>query len=171
MGSEMCIRDSNTSVSTTDWALPVTLPPGNCRLQAVVFDAAGNNSGGFRREFSVTIPDNQAPAGTIISPATAGAILPSSTVMAGTATDAGGSGFDRVLIAIRNQTTAEWFDFSGGFSTIPSTRNANLSNTSVSSTDWALPVTLPPGNYRLQAVVFDTAGNNSGGFRRLFTVQ
>jgi len=106
---------------------------------------------------------------TFISTPTVGGTLSNSATFSGTATDSGGSGFNRVNIAIERTSDNTWFDFSnGGFGPITvngidvGITTASLTNTSLNSTNWNLSVNLPAGNsYRVYALAVDNAGNNA----------
>jgi len=101
---------------------------------------------------------------TIISaPLNDGDTITMPFTVSGTATDEGESGFARTRVAIENNNGGGWYQFDGTFnegSPLVS-RNATLSNTTVSSTEWELELTqLPPGDYTLFAITVDNAGNN-----------
>ena len=163
---------SDTTISSTNWSQSVSLPAGNYRLQVIAFDGARNYSVFDRRNFVVAAPDTQAPTPSITTPATEGATLSPSLTFTGTATDTGGSGFDVVQIAVRRTgTDGKWYDFNGGFSDTPVRQQTQLSDTTISSTNWSQSVSLPAGNYRLQVIAFDGARNYSVFDRRNFVVQ
>ena len=103
-----------------------------------------------------------APSASITTPAANNQTLSAGTSLAGSATDEGGSGFDRVEVLLRDLDTFRWYDFGTG--TFPdsglSRTEATLSNTSISATDWSLAaLSLPPGRYRLYVRAVDNAGN------------
>jgi len=98
----------------------------------------------------------------------AGSSVNGTTTFSGTATDTGGSGFDKVWVAIRDENSSQWYNFTdetfgaisqGGFDVGIS--NANLSNTTTTSTDWNFVATLPTGSYTIFALAIDNAGNDA----------
>ena len=113
--------------------------------------------------------DTTAPT-TVISVPAAGAAVDGSSTYSGTASDTGGSGFDKVRIAIQ-RSDGFWFNFTNigdAFGNISVngdergiTDNATLSNTTDSFTNWQINVTLPPGNYEIFALAVDNAGNDA----------
>ena len=105
---------------------------------------------------------------TFIDVPAAGSSVTNTTTFRGTATDAGGSGFDKVWIAIRDDNAGQWYNFTNGsFGAISQggvdvgITNANLSNTTTNRTDWNFSATLPSGNYTFFALAFDNAGNDA----------
>lgn len=89
------------------------------------------------------------------------------TIYKGYATDKGGSGINRVQIAIRDTDTELWFNFTNrtfGPITDSSGRvgitNAKLSETTVGYADWSISITLPDGAYQFFALAIDNAGNS-----------
>ena len=95
-----------------------------------------------------------------------------SPTLSGTALDEGGSGIDRVRIAIEN-SEGLWLNYaSGTFSTaFDSNIVATMSNTTTGSTSWSITTDLAPGDYRLYALALDgnenqveeSAGNGEPG--------
>ena len=94
------------------------------------------------------------------------------TTYSGYATDAGGSGFDRVQVAIGiqngNSNPNQWYNFTDGtFGPIRQSgvavgiTNANLTNTTNARTDWSINATLPPGDYTFYALAVDNEGNDA----------
>ncbi len=111
-----------------------------------------------------TIPE------TFISTPAEGQFVGETTTYSGTATDAGSSGFDTVRIAIRDRNTGDWYNFTDGtFGNIEQNgvavgiADANLTGTSLTSTNWKYTVTqpLPDGDYTLFALAIDNAGNDA----------
>jgi len=157
----------NTSPSATDWSLNVMLPPGNFRVYARAIDGNGNirrlpngNTDWARRNLVVSNGDAEPPVAKITTPSANNLSFPSTITFAGTATDEGGSGFDRVEILVLDRSTNRWFDFAAGsFRSGFHRTTATLSNTSTSLTNWSLSVTLPPGNLRVYARAIDNEGN------------
>ena len=120
-------------------------------------------------DFSCGAPtvDLIAPETFIAVPAD-GSSVNETTTFSGTATDTGGSGFDKVWIAIRDENSSQWYNFTNGtFGSISQggvdvgITDANLSNTTTTSTDWAITATLPTGDYTFFALSFDNAGNDA----------
>ena len=164
---------ANTTASTTDWNYSLTLAPGNYALFTVAVDNAGNASSYSARRFSVLSNDTLPPSTSISTPSANNVVLPSNTSISGTATDAGGSGFRSVRVAIRNVDLSQWYNFSNnsftgavGNGSIP----ANLTNTTANTTDWNYSLTLPTGNYVLFTVAVDNSGNTSSYINRRFSV-
>jgi len=112
--------------------------------------------------------DNIDPATFIDTPTVGGSVSPNAT-FSGTATDQGGSGINRVNIAVRRNGDNTWWNFdTGGFGPIVVNNvevgitTATLTNTSLSSTDWNISLNLPIGNnYQLFALAVDNAGNDA----------
>ena len=104
--------------------------------------------------------DTTPPVASIGFPASNGATTSSTPVLTGSATDSGGSGFNRVRIAIQKTSNNQWFNFSnnsfgGGFAFTLAT----LSNTSTDNTNWQISANLGSGNFRLYALAIDNNGN------------
>ena len=118
-------------------------------------------------------PDTEAPIAAVDTPAGNGETFAADPVFDGSATDSGGSGFDRVRVVVRDNGTspARWLNFSSGQFELQSgnlpDRNATLSNTTDAYTDWSVSVPLSaPGDYQLFVIAYDNAGNvreNSNG--------
>ena len=120
-------------------------------------------------DFSCGAPtvDLIAPETFIAVPA-AGSNVAGTTTYSGSATDTGGSGFDRVQIASRDDNANNWYNFTNGtFGAISQggvevgITNATLSNTTTVSTNWSISVTLPVGDYTFFALAVDNAGNDA----------
>ena len=160
-----------TTISTTNWSTSATLPPGNYALFVNAIDIAGNVSSTNGRFFSVIPNDTQLPVIAYTVPASNNISFQSNAGFSGTATDAGGSGFDEVQVYIRDRSNNQWFNFSSNsFSTTRTFRIANLSATTTSSTNWCTSATLPIGNYTLFVNAIDNAGNVSSTNGRFFSV-
>ena len=111
--------------------------------------------------------DNIPPVTTISLPASTGDTVANTVELTGSATDEGGAGFGTVRIAIENldhEITAandRWYNFNsesfGGYNET----TATLQNTTTSSTDWSITVTLPAGRFRLYALAVDNFGNQN----------
>jgi|GEM_PF-2060703 len=155
--------------SNGNWSLPLpaNLPADTYRIHMFVTDGNQNSSGSINRNFTIASPDNIAPTGIITSPAS-NATVGQNSIITGSASDTGGSGLTSVEIGIRTLGTGtQWFDFSGGFSSIQTRVTANLS----SNGNWSLrmPANLPADTYRLH--VFMTDGNrNSRNIKRNFVI-
>jgi len=179
---------TNTTNTSTRWNAAVALPAGSYRINVSAKDNAGNqrlNPAGnvvwTRSLFTVNngAPDASDPTVRITTPASNGQIIPGSTSLTGTAADTGGSGFDFVEVAIQDTSTNRFLDWgTGSFTNGLKSTQANLTNTTVNSTGWDIPVALPAGNYRLNVSAKDQAGNqrlNPAGnivwTRALFTVN
>jgi len=94
---------TNTTNSATDWSYSVNLPAGEYTIAARAIDNANNQSDWVFRRFSVQTLDTQSPSTVITSPSAS--TLPAGNIaFSGLSTDAGGSGFKFVRIAIRNRT-------------------------------------------------------------------
>jgi len=104
--------------------------------------------------------DVQPPITYITVPSEEYEQLTASPTLSGTALDEGGSGIDRVRIAIAN-SEGQWLNYvSGTFSnTFDSSIVATMSNTTNSSTSWSITTDLAPGFYRLYALALDENGN------------
>ena len=118
--------------------------------------------------------DRQSPANSFTSPAADDILVPGTHTISGTATDAGGSGFSDVRIALHSISQAKWYNFSNnsfsgtvGNGAISATRKA----TSVSFINWSQNVTLPTGDYFIAVSSYDLAGNASGWNTQNFSVQ
>jgi len=153
------------STSSKTWTQSATLPIGNYRLYARAIDNVGNfdtvASGKPRwakRVFNVSSGDTQPPTAAISSPS-ASQNISAGTRFAGSASDTGGSGIDRIYVAVKRTTDNKWFQFgSGGFATTLKGVDASLTGSS-SNKSWSRGATLPPGNYRLYVRAIDNAGN------------
>ena len=104
---------------------------------------------------------------TFISVPSVSSTVNSTTTYSGHATDAGGSGFDKVWIAIRDNAD-NWYNFTNGsFGAITQggvnvgITNATLSKTTTTDTDWSITTTLPAGAYTFFALAIDNAGNDA----------
>ncbi len=157
---------SNTTNAATDWSVNANLPDGRYRIQAIAIDSQGNIDivSGARQwvvhEFHIGPLDSIAPDTVITTPASSGDILQNAFTVSGTATDQGGSGFDRVELLLYDRGAGLWYNFNtGSFGSSPVLGQANLSNTSTNSTDWTQSFTLADGSYRVQAIAYDSAGN------------
>ena len=103
---------------------------------------------------------------TFITVPAAGSNVGGTTTYSGSATDTGGSGFDRVRIAIRDDNANNWYNFTNGtFGAISQggvevgITSATLFNTTIGDTDWRISITLPEGDYSFFALAVDNAGN------------
>jgi len=100
------------------------------------------------------------PISYIGIPATQDSVLPTSPTLSGTALDEGGSGIDRVRIAIQNSEGLWLNHASGTFSPgFDDTIVATMTNTTSNSTDWSITTNLAAGDYRLYALTLDNSGN------------
>jgi len=145
---------------------------GNVHIAEAFMDAIDQTNG---------CPDGIPPLTVIGSPGTAGESLPQTHTYRGAAFDAGGSGFNRVRIAIEDNNNTgpsnQWWNFgTGQFGSYDETV-ASLINVTTSVLNWQITVSLPPGgNYTFYALAVDNAGNqdyyNIGVWpeNRVFTV-
>ncbi len=166
-------NQTNTSPASASWNYTFSLTPGDYSVHINARDNAGNTSGFQQRKFTVLPDDTQPPQALISTPAANGDSLSTSTIFTGSATDAGGSGFNDIRFAIRNLTNNRWYNFNNnsfngavGNGSIA----ANLTNTSIGNTNWNVSLTLPPGNYSAHINARDNAGNISGFRNRTFTI-
>jgi hypothetical protein len=137
----------------------INLPEAVYYLTAIAYDQAGNRT---TRTGGVRVVDRVAPITIITAPAT-GVLQGSIPTIEGTLGDnPGGSGPDRVLVAIRRSTDNFYWTGSTWRS-----ESATLNATLNSSGQWRLAVGLPSGNnvvratYTVIAIGFDKAGNRS----------
>ena len=100
--------------------------------------------------------DVQPPITYISTPSEEYEQLGVAPTFSGTALDEGGSGIDRVRIAISN-SEGDWLNYASGTfsSTFDSSIVATMTNTTTSSTSWSITTDLGPGNYRLYALALD----------------
>ena len=104
--------------------------------------------------------DIQPPIAYIGVPATQDSILPTNATFSGTALDEGGSGIERIRIAIQN-SQGLWLDHASGTFNVgfDASITATMTNTTTNSTDWSFTTDLPVGDYRLFALALDNNGN------------
>ena len=110
--------------------------------------------------------DSTPPDVAIVSPAADGQTFGPEPVLGGTASDVGGSGFERVRVVVRDNEADPplWLDFSSGrfepqSGNLPD-HKAKLFSTSDSFTSWSVVIPLTaPGDYQLFAIAYDNAGN------------
>ena len=164
---------TNTTTTDTDWNFTTTLPSGEYSLFIIARDNAGNTSSFSIRRFSIAPDDTQSPVTNIDTPSANSVVLPANASFSGSATDAGGSGFNDVRLAIRNQDINQWYNFgnnsfSGAVGNGSTT--ANLTNTTITDTNWNYSVTLPAGEYSLFVAARDKAGNTSSFSIRRFSI-
>ena len=172
---------SNPTDNNTDWFVDTSLQTGSYKLFALAVDSDGNfakTSNGARqyvtRRFSVSMDtsDSIAPDTSINYPSIFDNSLPVNPTLRGFATDMGGSGFDNVRIAIKDNDSGFWLDFStNSFSAAFRHTLATLTDTDTSSTQWHIDTSLSSGSYKLFAIASDNENNyhtsSSGG--RLYT--
>jgi len=104
--------------------------------------------------------DVQPPITYISAPASQDSVLTTNPTLSGIALDEGGSGIDRVRIAIQN-SEGLWLNYATGtFNTgFDDTIVATMTNTTNNSTDWSITTSLTAGDYRLYALTLDNNGN------------
>jgi len=111
--------------------------------------------------------DTIVPTTFINDPASPGLTVGGTYTFKGIALDAGGSGFNRVRIAISedgfvglNGNPNRWFNFNTGtFGSSFQSSTATLSNVSRTSLNWQFTESLPSGSYTVYALAVDNAGN------------
>jgi len=115
--------------------------------------------------------DTSAPTVQINTPASAGVTLPSVATLSGSAADNGDSGFASVDVAVRNASN-EYLNFATGtFGSAVTSAEANLTNTSLTATDWSINTQgLADGTYTVEVTASDLAGNTSSTLSRSFQV-
>jgi hypothetical protein len=102
------------------------------------------------------------PYGTVNAPL----FLDDLVRLSGSATGYDGNGISSVEVALLKTNNRTWFDFNGGFSSTVVREFTQLSDSDGSETQWSLDITtLPPGRYRIRAIVFDQANNASEWIR------
>jgi len=171
--SETVATLSNSTPTSASWSITATLPSdGDYQFYALAVDNLGNqnyfNTGVWpqnRRFF--TSSDSIAPSTDIDNPATQDQVIQPGATLSGTASDLGGSGVDEVRVSVRNRNTNRWYIFGNG----TATENATLSSPSTARTDWALPNSIPAGNYTLFVTAVDGDDNESSTIRRRFVMQ
>ena len=164
---------SINSVSSADWGLAVNLAPNDYSIAVRTIDNAGNASAFISRPFSVIPADNQTPSTVITTPAAGSSFNPGNLTIEGTASDTGGSGIAVVRLALRNNSTGQWYNFDNNSfngATGNGATSASLSINGASSADWDLSVTLPSGDYSVAVRTIDNAGNASAFISRPFSV-
>jgi len=158
---------SNTNTTSTDWSISTPgLPDGLFSLTIEVQDLAGNTSQlvssfEIRDDIEAGQDDSAAPIVVITMPLNPGTAFSSVAQLAGFSYDSGGSGFNRVEIAIQN-SDGGWLDFSTGeFQPLFMTVDAALSDTTLERTEWSFTTpALPDGAYELSVSTWDNAGNS-----------
>jgi len=104
--------------------------------------------------------DIQAPIAYISVPAQEDAVLSPNSALSGEVLDEGGSGINRVRIAIQNSEGLWLQHLSGTFhTTFDSSIVATMTNTTTNKTDWSFTPNLSAGNYRVHVLGLDNAGN------------
>jgi len=164
---------TGTSITSTNWNFTLPLPAGDYLMLVNARDNDGNSSGFQRRRFSVISNNDTLPPRVLITTPSLDAVVTGSISFSGTASDAGGSGFNDIRFAIQDRSTNAWYNFTNNSfngATGNGSTTANLSNTTVTSTDWSKSLTLPAGNYFIFVRARDNNRNTSDR-RRRFTVQ
>lgn len=110
-------------------------------------------------------PDLTAPRTFITVPAENESLVGTVTY-SGYATDTGGSGINRVRVAVRDTTTQDWYSFSDGtFGPISNNGIKDLTppvaSTPTANFDWDISLTLPTGSYQFFALAEDNNGNDA----------
>ena len=167
-------RDATLNSNATSWTLPnVDLTnPGNYRVQLLAYDNAGNIASASENPvsvFSVGIVDNTDPLAETTSAADGNSLAQSTLDVTGTLFDAD-SGANRVRVRIRQIGVSPSLYWNGSVWTDSATwRDATLNS---NATSWTLPnVDLTnPGNYRVQLLAYDNAGNIASASENPVTV-
>jgi len=146
-------QDFDNDLMTVDGVHPN--PVGEAHIANKMIDALYNLGACGDQQLDV-----QPPITYINSPEKQNDVVFSNPTLSGTALDQGGTGINRIRIAIEN-SEGLWLDYaSGTFSSgFDSTILATMTNTTTNSTDWSITTNLSPGNYRLYALAIDNAGN------------
>ena len=139
---------------------------GEAHIADAFYDSLSTVLGCDQSTIDVIAPE------TFISVPSNGSGVDGTTNYRGFATDAGGSGFDRVQVAIGiqngNSDPNQWYNFTTGtFGPITQNgvdvgiTNANLTNTTNTRTNWSITASLPPGDYTFFALAVDNEGNDA----------
>jgi len=104
--------------------------------------------------------DVQSPITYISFPSEEEEQLAPSPTLTGTAHDEGGSGINRIRIAIQN-SAGLWLNYAAGNfeESFDSTIVATMSDTTNKFTNWSIDTNLGGGDYRLYAIALDNNGN------------
>ncbi|MAS54336.1 PA14 domain-containing protein [Nocardioides sp.] len=135
------------------------------------------NSGGAQIQVSTTVvdapaaplePDNIAPDTTVSGPQLDDVVASGPVTFTGTATDNRSITSVRVAIYNRDDATNRWLQPNGTWGPSYAYRSPVLAEPGVASTTWSIDITLPEGNFAVDAVAVDGVGNVdlSSVFRR-----
>lgn len=173
MGSYQNIVTTITSTGpdTVDWDYAATLPEGNYRMWARVFDANGvkDPTKAFQ-QFDVMPAGGVVPPETTITAPDFNQVLTSNTVhAAGRATDdVGVAGVQISFYDTENDGYLQADGSIGGFASFPAT----LAQPGAGISDWTITHTVPDGSWRIIASATDVDGNKDPSTaRRTFLVQ
>ncbi|MEZ5281241.1 MAG: Ig-like domain-containing protein [Acidimicrobiales bacterium] len=148
---------SNFTISTED------LPSGAWFILVEAFDAAGNQSERLRVNFTVEVPDNQAPQVTVSSPAHNSIDTPALTFeVGGTASD--DQGVSAVEYVVYDYQQTGYLLDDGSVTNEPrlAVRTPTLTDPGAGTTAWSDTVTVPAdGRYYVQSFAYDTDGQRS----------
>ncbi|NNE74810.1 MAG: hypothetical protein HKN26_14180 [Acidimicrobiales bacterium] len=146
---------SAPDATSTTWHADLYLEPGSYRLFANARDGVHNLSPTELRRFTVVPTDAGPPAITIDSP-TFNQIVSSPLVVTGTATD--DVGVTEVKWNLYSFTEQGWLKPNGNWG-LWTSHDANVTSPGATTTAWDVPLTLPPGRYRLYAFGIDGEGH------------
>ncbi|CAN5344055.1 hypothetical protein BH09ACT12_BH09ACT12_27820 [soil metagenome] len=104
-------------------------------------------------------PDNIPGDTTVSSPQANDVLRTGSITFTGGATDNRGVTSVRVGIYNRDDASKRWLQSDGSFGSSYAYRSPVLATPGVSSTSWSIDITLPAGNYAIDAVAIDSSGN------------
>lgn len=104
-------------------------------------------------------PDNIPGDTTVSSPNANDVLRTGSVTFTGGATDDRGVTSVRVAIYNRDDPSKRWLQPNGTFGSGYAYRSPTLANPGVTSTTWSIDITLPAGNYAVDAVTIDSSGN------------
>ncbi len=116
----------------------------------------------------VVQPDTTAPTVEVTSPEGNPTMPGPAVTIRGTATD--DRAVSKVFVQVRNNDTNLWLRPDGTWGEGARRLSANLDSPEARSTGWALPLSLPDGNYGFDTVSQDTTGNLSDKPWRRFTL-
>ena len=156
-------------VNPTDSPVRVTLDKAYQRLNGTTVTSftLGANDGEILTDVAApsgTPPTTTVPPSTneldsaVTFPGKGQTVSGPNLMVEGTATD--DTGVASVGVAVRDRTTGRWLQSDGRtFGTKYRLLPATVANPGGAETSWSLPLTLPNGNYGIQAKAMDSAGN------------
>jgi hypothetical protein len=140
------------------WTLPVNLPGGNFRVMAKTFQVGGgSDSTKATANFETFLVDDQPPTTTVTGP-------PSGLTAATEFTVTGRANDDTEIVSvsywIRNQANLLYLQEDGTFGPTIVRYPATLDTIGVPNPTWQTEVVLPEGEFRINAVARDNAGQS-----------